>query len=88
MKYFQKLKCEDCGYGTIADDFGEEIICLYCKGSGIIAGADITSTIKPILEGIDSNEHIANINGRKIRSGLIRIEKVKQIIEENTIKVE
>ena len=82
-KYFQKLKCECVDFsGAI------HLNCDTCKGSGIIAGADITSTIKPILEGIDSNEHIANINGRKIRSGLIRIEKAKQIIEENTIKVE
>ena len=43
-KYFQKLKCDHSQH---------------CKdGSGIIAGADITSTIKPILEGIDNKEDL------------------------------
>ena len=94
MKYFQKLKCEDCGYGTIADDFGEEIICLYCKGSGIIKGVDITSTIKPILGGIKLMEYRKGSYGKdgfysrltreKWNSHLVQL---KQIILANVIKV-
>ena len=88
-KYFQKLKCENLGkfpnWHTNPKGFYK---CDKCDNSGIIAGADITETIKPILEGIEFNEHLSNINGRKIKSGLVRIEKAKQIIEENTIKVE
>ena len=43
-KYFQKLKCDHSQH---------------CKnGSGIIAGADITSIIKPILEGIDKFKNV------------------------------
>ena len=40
-KYFQKLKCE-CFKGLDRDTYKR---CYDCKGSGIIAGVDITSTI-------------------------------------------
>ena len=39
-KFFQKLKCEQC---FAWEDIGEE--CGICKGSGIIAGVDITETM-------------------------------------------
>ena len=45
MKYFQKLKCKH-EVESLKD------LCPSCKGSGIIAGADITSTIKPILDNL------------------------------------
>ena len=86
VKYFQKLKCPECvGYG-----------CQDCLISGIIKGADITSTIKPIWEGIDK-ELISDNVYRNIETndedayfkGVIdAFRKAKQIIEENVIKVE
>ena len=73
-KYFQKLKCDG--------DFQHSKSC-ECKGSGIIAGADITSTIKPILEGIDNAMKITN-DARHLHG----LNIAKQIIEDNVIKVE
>ena len=48
-KYFQKLKCKSC---TAFDDNATHQEFMQCKGTGIIKGADITETIKPIFEGI------------------------------------
>ena len=48
MKYFQKLKCLYCKFYSNNKDN-----CHNCDGSGIIKGADITSTIKPILDLYD-----------------------------------
>ena len=86
-KYFQKLKCECVDFsGAI------HLNCDTCKGSGIIAGADITSTIKPILEGIDKAQIQRELQllVLEVRSDGYwnALEKAKQIIEENTIKVE
>ena len=80
MKYFQKLKCNHSQH---------------CKdGSGIIAGADITSTIKPILGGIKLMEYRKGSYGKdgfysrltreKWNSHLVQL---KQIILANVIKV-
>ena len=86
LKYFQKLKCN---YTK-----SHPKICL-CEGSGIIARADITETIKPILDGINNSKlpipskksKLNDLYGesKSFNEGL---EKAKQIIEENTIKVE
>ena len=88
VKYFQKLKCECVDFsGAI------HLNCINCKGSGIIAGADITSTIKPIWEGIDK-ELISDNVYRNIETndedayfkGVIdAFRKAKQIIEDNII---
>ena len=82
VKYFQKLKCEKHFH-----DLG-------CNDS--IQGADITSTIKPILEGIDkeliSDNVYSNIETNDedayFRGVIDAFRKAKQIIEENVIKVE
>ena len=83
-KYFQKLKCE-CGGIKLRLAPNKEVVTtlphIKCNGSGIIKGADITSTIKPILEGIDKEIRISY-------SGKYFYKKSKQIIEENVIKVE
>ena len=83
-KYFQKLECEIC--------HGSSKLCYDCKGSGIIAGADITSTIKPILEWIENSkdEYKPKVIDKGIynlvRSGFNNgLQKAKQIIEENII---
>ena len=94
-KYFQKLKCENLGkfpnWHTNPKGFYK---CDKCDNSGIIAGADITSTIKPILEGIELEIEICNKDAQDddkevsqhIIIGRVRsLEKAKQIIEENVI---
>ena len=79
-KYFQKLKCKCSHDGSIVKT------CWNCKGSGFIKGADITSTIKPILEGIENNKRSVEQFGYGAFNNAL--EKAKQIIEENVIKVE
>ena len=46
IQYFQKLKCE-CHCHNCCKESVQP-----CCDKGIIAGVDITETIKPILEGI------------------------------------
>ena len=72
-KYFQKLKCP-CKTNEWAEHKINDKDC-----SGIIAGADITSTIKPIYDWV-----IKGIEFCKIED----LEQVKRIIEKNVIKVE
>ena len=96
MKYFQKLKCE------CTDFYDNE--CVFCGNTKEIKGADITSTIKPILEGIDELgvgliKSISKHRCRKMLGDLCKdcqiyeanvdgLQKAKQIIEENIIKCE
>ena len=88
-KYFQKLKCEH-KVESLKD------LCTDCKGSGIIKGADITETIKPILEGIDKELISDNVYGNietndedaYFKGVIDDFRKAKQIIENNLIKVE
>ena len=99
-KYFQKLKCDQIVCVNNQEKSGYAYSkCIRCKGSGIIAGADITETIKPILEGqemlIKEFEHLLTNylsmwkQHRGVTKHLDEIrEEAKEIIEENTIKVE
>ena len=105
-KYFQKLKCENLGkfpnWHTNPKGFYK---CDKCDNSGIIAGADITETIKPILEGNEKFKVVFRYCSEcktyrllepdcnheyfyKHKIEFVELEKAKQIIEENTIKVE
>ena len=90
VKYFQKLKCEKHTHDLGCNDFTQ--------------GVDITSTIKPILEGIDNLgigliKSISKHRCRKMLGDLCKdcqiyeanvdgLQKAKQIIEENVIKEE
>ena len=90
-KYFQKLKCRCKGI-----EFEEGTCCGSCKGSEIIKGADITETIKPILEGIDKELILDTVYGNietndedaYFKGVIDDFRKAKQIIENNLIKVE
>ena len=88
-KYFQKLKCDEC----------ENI----SGRPAIHTGADITEIIKPILEGIDkeiklcdeaikyyaTNYHfVRKPKLQELGHQAVGLQKAKQIIEENVIKVE
>ena len=90
VKYYQKLKCRCKGI-----EFEEGTCCGSCKGSGITKGADITSTIKPILEGIILSKLskiillYGDLHDREERIGFNRgLQKAKRMIEENVINVE
>ena len=72
-KYFQKLKCEQC---FTWEDLGEE--CGICKGSGIIKGADITETIKPIFDYIEER------NALLIKEKDEAFEEIKKLREHNS----
>ena len=100
VKYYQKLKCRCKYFWANGIEFEEGTCCGSCKGSGITKGADITETIKLILEGINNqieiliknyNHHI-NYGNERVAEGLLGnkngLQKAKQIIEENVIKVE
>ena len=85
IQYFQKLKCNgDFQHGKSCE----------CKGSGIIAGADITSTIKPILDWFETRiDYMKSIKPHKeelvtLKTSIGLLKEAKQIIEENVIKVE
>ena len=98
-QYFQKLKCE-CHCHNCCKESVQP-----CCDKGIIAGADITSTIKPIFQFIIKNEWVLcdcvakqvkdYQNRKQVKYGdynhnteVCPFEKIKQTIEENTIKVE
>ena len=92
-KYFQKLKCES-GNGT--PDNSNLWVCPYCyKGSGIIAGVNITETITPILYLFNELENrykhriYRNPMSKTMQKDILEsLQKAKQIIENNVIKVE
>ena len=107
VKFFQKLKCGYCeGKGELRwNTKGQMSKCNVCQGSGITAGTDITSIIKPIFQFIINIEWVlCNCVAKKVKDYQNRklvkygdynhntesclFEKAKQIIEENTIKVE
>ena len=109
-KYFEELKCDNCygdGNTPIHRDHDnypdvnccpENCDCIICKGSGIIRGADITSTIKPILEGINKEINLCDeaIKYYATKKSPLQelghqasgLEKAKQIILDNVIEVE
>ena len=77
-KYFQKVKC-DC-----KDFYDNE--CVFCGNTKEIKGADITQTIKPILEEIENNKRSVEQYGYGAFNKALQ--KANQIIEGNVVKVE